>query len=282
MERRALLRSLGLMGLGAVAAACGGRTTPPDAAEAPVPREERPPVDPDPVEGDVEAELDAGVDAEPEPEPQPEPDPTPEPESDPANEAEPARTVAVICRDALGLAAAGASAATHRLDRLTLHHTGVRLPDASVAPTHLRRHQKHHRDQGWPDIAYHYAVDLAGNVYELRDPGVPGDTFTDYDTTGHLQVVCEGNFEQQEPTDELLLALSELFAGLATTHGLSPATLDTHRSYVPTTACPGDGLLARLEEIRAAVVSLQQQPGVEVGLQCGADARQRVARIEAG
>lgn len=280
MERRALLRSLGLLGLGAVAAACGSRSPTPsrDASEGPSARTGDPPTDPEPA--------DEAAPSDPKSEPEPEPDREPEPESpsesEPDAEAEPARTVEVICRDALGLAVAGATTASHRVDRLTLHHTGVRLPDASLAPTHLRRHQKHHRDQGWADIAYHYAVDLAGNVYELRDPAVPGDTFTDYATAGHLQVVCEGNFDEQEPTDGLLLALSELFAGLATTHGLSPSTLDAHRSYVPTTACPGDGLLARLEEIRAAVVALQREPGVDVGLHCGPEARQRVTRIESG
>ena len=191
-----------------------------------------------------------------------------------------AARVEVLCREAVGLRPATPTDAHHRLDRLTLHHTAVPLDAAAQAPERLRRHQRHHQDQGWSDIAYHYAVDLAGNVYELRDPAVPGDTFTDYDTIGHLHVVCEGNFEQQQPTDALLDALGGLFAALAATHRLDPASLDTHRRYVPTTACPGGHLQARLDEVRARVGALMRQPPA-LEVRCGEQARRRVHEIEA-
>lgn len=126
----------------------------------------------------------------------------------------------VLCRDALGLAAAGAAVRRQTIDTLTLHHTEVLLERNALAPQRLRRHQRFHQDQGWPDIAYHFAVDLRGNVYELRDPASAGDTFTSYDPAGHLLVVCEGDFNHQQPTDALLAAVAALFASASATYGV--------------------------------------------------------------
>ena len=267
MHRRRLLRSLALAGLGVTATACGLRRQEPpgvgggEATSA----DDAPPVEASPPE-----------EATPEDRSQPE-------QPDVADErARPAGRVEVICREALGLRPAAATDARHRLDRLTLHHTGVALETAALAPERLRRHQEHHQGQGWSDIAYHYAVDLAGNVYELRDPHVPGDTFTDYDTTGHLHVVCEGNFETQRPPESLLAGVGDLLAALARAHGLPVAPLQSHRAYVPTTACPGQHLRARLGDLRAHAERQVQDGAAGLELTCGDEARQRVAAIEAG
>ena len=37
------------------------------------------------------------------------------------------------------------------------------------------------------DIAYHIGVDRDGNLYELRDTAIAGDTDTKYDPTGHFE-----------------------------------------------------------------------------------------------
>ncbi len=282
MERRALVRSLGLVGLSVVASTCsaGPRTRSPQTA-APGPTPPRRPPEPPPAEPapapapPPEPEPDEGSEppTEEPPEPQPKPDPGTTDGTGP-------RRIEVICRDALGLTAAGTAAVTHRPTRLTLHHTAVRLSSASLAPEHLRRHQDNHRAQGWSDIAYHYAVDIAGNVYELRHPSIPGDTYTDYDTTGHLQVVCEGNFEVQQPTDALLTAVAGLFAGLSLTHGVAPESLGSHRDFVPTTACPGGGLLARVDDLRAEVTRLHAAGAVGLSHLCGSEGRERVRTIE--
>ena len=62
---------------------------------------------------------------------------------------------------------------------MTIHHTGVVLGDNRNAPARLRQHQQlHQNDRGWIDIAYHVGIDRNGNIYELRDPGIKGDTAT--------------------------------------------------------------------------------------------------------
>lgn len=287
MDRRRLLRSLAWAGLGATAAACGLRDGDGAPGEASPPgrptgsRSTRRDAPPPPEPAVEDREPDAGQPAERgQPE---EADQADAEEPDPADaEVEAAGRVEVLCREALGLRPAGPTEARHRLDRLTLHHTAVALETAALAPERLRRHQRHHRDAGWPDIAYHYAVDLAGNVYELRDPAVPGDTFTAYDTTGHLQVVCEGDYDRQRPSDALLEGVGELLAALAAAHDLSLDSLEPHRTYVPTTACPGRHLRARVDDLRAHAAGLARQGAPALDLRCDAEAHQRVAAIEAG
>ena len=283
MHRRRLLRSLALAGLGVTAAACGLRRDeePVTASGA-----DQPPASDEPSgHGDAADQGQEHQREDPAPdEPPPADTSTDEPAQDTEEPAEPAASarVEVLCRDAVGLRSATDTDAQHRLERLTLHHTAVALEAAALAPARLRRHQRYHQDQGWSDIAYHYAVDLAGNVYELRDPTVPGDTFTGYDTTGHLHVVCEGNFDAQQPPDALLDGVGDLLAALASTYGVSVGSLEPHRTYAPTTACPGQHLRARLADLQAHAEQRVRQgpPGLE--LICGDQARQRVAAIEAG
>ncbi len=186
--------------------------------------------------------------------------------------------VAVLCRDAVGLASTRATSRSHAINRLTLHHSGVVLDAVASAPGRLRGHQGYHQSQGWPDIAYHYAVDLAGNVYELRDPSIPGDTFTRYDPQGHLLIVCEGSFSRQQPTDQMLDAVTHLVAAAASEYGVSVHTLAGHRDYVATD-CPGDALYRTLGDITSGAAALLADPPVLQSL-CGPQAVDLVAAIE--
>lgn len=273
MNRRQMLRMTGLASLGVLAGCARPWPEQTDAtakSAAPVA----------PREGRTPAEPQQGTDDPPEPEPAA-PDRGPAPEAEPEPTVPRAR-VEVICRDALGLAAPVAAGPLHRLDRVTLHHTGVELGVNRHAPARLRGHQRYHLDQGWPDIAYHYAVDLRGNVYELRDPSQAGDTFTAYDPTGHLLVVCEGNYDVQQPSEMLLDGLASLLAATADAHGVDPATLSGHRDHASGLTCPGDALQARLPDLRHAAVTQRADGRGALAVVGGEVARMRVASIEAG
>lgn len=198
------------------------------------------------------------------------------PDPDPA----PVVPLIVVCRDALGLVPARPDQRRHTLERLTLHHTAVQLEAPRLAPHRLRGHQRFHQRQGWSDIAYHYGIDLAGNVYELRDPAIPGDTFTDYDPTGHFLVVCEGDFDRQAPTDLMLEAAAGLFAWAAGHYGLELSTLAAHRDFAAT-ACPGDALYARMDEIGAVADRLLGTIRPELERRCGPEGEAIVTAIEA-
>src|SRR6478735_10072095 len=85
----------------------------------------------------------------------------------------------VLCRDAWGARPPRPGGTPNTPVRLTVHHTEVVLGDNANAPERLRQHQRYHQDtQGWIDIAYHYSVDRNGNIYQLRNPHLVGDTAT--------------------------------------------------------------------------------------------------------
>ena len=202
------------------------------------------------------------------------------PQEDTGTEPLPVRKVEVICRDALGLVAATDGGRQHEIRQLTLHHTAVPLERNELAPSRLRGHQRYHQQAGWPDIAYHYGVDLAGHVFELRDPRLAGDTFTSYDPAGHFLVVCEGDYDREHPTDAMLQRIAELFAHAALTYGADPQQIGGHRDYAGTT-CPGDRLQSQLPDIRLEVSRLVARERVELASLCGAPARALVEGIEA-
>ena len=131
--------------------------------------------------------------------------------------------------------------------RMTIHHTEVVLGDNANAPARLRQHQHYHQDsQGWIDIAYHMSVDRNGNIYQLRNPEIVGDTATSYDPTGHFLVVCEGDFDEEEVTEQQLNGAALAFAWAAGRFNIATDTLTGHRDESSETTCPGASLYAHV------------------------------------
>ncbi|WP_415624056.1 peptidoglycan recognition family protein, partial [Mycobacterium intermedium] len=171
----------------------------------------------------------------------------------------------------------------HTPDRLTVHHSAVVLGANSNAPNRFRQDQRYHQDQlGWIDIAYHIGIDRDGHIYQLRDPNIAGDTATEYDTTGHFLVFCEGDFDKETVTDAQLYSTALVCAWAAQTYHISTSTLRGHRDFAQT-SCPGANLYAhissgdlkeRADKLLAGGVNLQPF--------CGPEAAATVAAIEAG
>lgn len=131
---------------------------------------------------------------------------------------------------------------------MTLHHSAVALPDNRGIVARLQQHQRFHQDtKGWVDIAYHAAVDRDGNIFELRDTAIAGDTATTYDTTGHFLVLAEGNFDQEAVSNAQLNGVPLVFAWATSQFGITVDTLATHREVAPGTDCPGQNLQARVD-----------------------------------
>lgn len=168
---------------------------------------------------------------------------------------------------------------------MTIHHTAVMLGDNSNAPARLRQHQHYHQDsKGWIDIAYHVSVDRDGNLYELRNPALVGDTATSYDPTGHFLVVCEGNFDEEQVTEAQLNGAALAFAWAATRYGIPTATLQGHRDASHDTSCPGASLYEHVVsgDLRRRMDNLLAAGPVDLVTVCGPEANQAVADIEAG
>ncbi len=193
-------------------------------------------------------------------------------------------SVQLLCRDAWGARPARAGGRRHTITRLTLHHEAVVLGQNSNAPEHLRKDQRYHQDQlGWIDIAYHVGVDRNGNIYELRSTEIAGDTATDYDTTGHFLVLCEGDFDQEAVPDAQLQGAALAFAWAAQNFGVATDTLAGHRDLAKT-SCPGANLYAHISsgDLKRRIDDLLAAGRVDLQRFCGPDAAARVAAIEAG
>lgn len=201
----------------------------------------------------------------------------------------PARAVSaasaeMLCRDAWGARPARPGGRSHTITRMTLHHEAVVLGDNRNAPGRLRQDQRYHQDQkGWVDIAYHVGIDRDGNIYELRTPQIAGDTATDYDTTGHFLVLCEGDFDQEVVPEAQLHSAALAFAWATQTFHIATDTLAGHRDLAAT-SCPGANLYAHLSsgDLKRRINDLQAVGPVNLQHICGSDAAATVAAIEAG
>jgi hypothetical protein len=192
-----------------------------------------------------------------------------------------AGAIEVICRQAWGAERPSGEFERHRIRRITVHHSAVVLRDNRKAPERLRGHQAAHQGRGWPDIAYHLLIDRNGNVYEGRPRWAVGDTATEYDPRGHLQVMCEGHFGEQSPSAAQVGALVGVLSAQAAHYGMGIRSIRGHSDYADT-ACPGSSLYGRLPGIRRRVRERLAGGGVQLVELCGREGRQRVEDIEAG
>lgn len=142
----------------------------------------------------------------------------------------------------------------HTIAHLTVHHSASFAGDVAGAAKRVRGYQSFHQSKGFPDIAYHYIIDRGGNIFEGRDVGVAGSTFTAYDPAGHFLALLDGNYEEQAPTSQQLDALAALLAWGSQHFRVSTATIGMHKDYA-STACPGKNVepYVRDGRLRAAV-----------------------------
>ena len=190
-------------------------------------------------------------------------------------------TIQAICKEAWGAQPVAGDFRTHRIGQITVHHTAVLLDSNRDAPARARQHQAYHQSLGWPDLAYHYLIDAAGNVYEGRPVTAIGDTATDDDPTGHLLICCEGHFDRQQVPAAQYAALIEMLAWGAAEFDVDPAAIRGHRDLASTT-CPGDALYVPISDgtLQAAVADALRQGAAALELICGSAAATRVAAIE--
>ena len=190
----------------------------------------------------------------------------------------------ILCRAAWGALPPTGVGTTHTISRMTIHHTGAVLGDNRNAPARLRQHQQlHQNERGWIDIAYHASVDRNGNIFELRDYNLVGDSATTYDPAGHFLVLCEGDFDQEAVTEAQLDGAALAFAWAAQKFTIGSDTLGSHRDFA-STSCPGANLYARVAsgELKQRIDSLLAAGPVNLRPICGPEADAKVAAIEAG
>ena len=144
-------------------------------------------------------------------------------------------------RGALPLPAPGGR--PHTLNRMTVHHTEVVLGDNSqracpappapaLPPGHARVDRHCLSLQCRPPREHLPAA----------QPRLVGDTATSYDPTGHFLVVCEGNFDEEEVTEEQLNGAALVLAWAAQQFDIPTETLAVTETFSSNTTCPGASL----------------------------------------
>ena len=171
----------------------------------------------------------------------------------------------LLARTAWGAKPAGSGMKPHKPNSIIVHHTGVRQDTRRDLATKLRGlqgfSQRPRKMAGgqtlppWPDLPYHFYIGSDGTIGEGRDVNYAGDTNTRYDTTGHVQVVLEGNFEVEQPTTAQLAALKQVLAWQARVWRVPLSRVSVHKDNAQT-ACPGKNLAAVLPRVLA---ELQQR-----------------------
>lgn len=196
----------------------------------------------------------------------------------------PSTTGVILSRDSWGARPARPGGKPHTITRMTIHHSAVALPDNRQIAARLRQHQRYHMDdKGWVDIAYHVAVDRRGNIFQLRNTAIAGDTATDYDTTGHFLVLCEGNFDEEAVTEAQLNGAALVCAWATKQFGIGVDTLGSHREMTSATDCPGTTLQARVSsgDLKSRIGTLIGS-GFSLVPANGLEAATLVSAIEAG
>jgi hypothetical protein len=145
---------------------------------------------------------------------------------------------------------------------IVLHHTAATRNLKASIETKLRNLQSFsqkpgqvsptHSKPAWPDVPYHFYVDAAGRIAEGRNVGFAGDSNTNYNTNGYIQVVIEGDFEKEIPGKEQLSAVRQILTWLMLSRNISPDRISTHKDHAATT-CPGRNFLAALPALTAQV-----------------------------
>jgi len=151
---------------------------------------------------------------------------------------------------------------------IILHHTGMRASPAISLEKKMQGLQSFSQRPGqvtptyskpaWPDIPYHFYVDVGGRIAEGRNIQFAGDTNTNYDTRGYIQVVVEGDFEQESPNSAQLAALRDLLVWLELSWNIPEDKISVHKAHAPTD-CPGRNFMGALPNLLIEVAEKRRE-----------------------
>ncbi|MGF1456175.1 MAG: peptidoglycan recognition family protein [Alphaproteobacteria bacterium] len=144
---------------------------------------------------------------------------------------------------------------------VTIHHTAAaQNPDRSLSEKMLRLQSFSQRPSAlagggekpaWGDVPYHYVIGVNGGVAEGRAPVYAGDSNTQYDLRGHIQIAVEGRFDTERPTAAQLWALERLVDEVRVRWAIPASAVAGHRARGPATLCPGRNLEVWIARYRA-------------------------------
>ncbi|WP_417200096.1 N-acetylmuramoyl-L-alanine amidase [Bizionia sp.] len=123
---------------------------------------------------------------------------------------------------------------------ITIHHTAgpENASLESIAKFHVEK-------RGWPEIAYHIAINQDGAIHFLNE--IEERTYHDSgQNTNSIGIVLVGNFETTEPSAAMLYSVKLVTESLCKV--LNITSIRGHRDTSPT-LCPGVNAYNQLETI---------------------------------
>ena len=139
-----------------------------------------------------------------------------------------------------------------RIERITIHHDA--MPSSGFrteadSKDRLNDILRAHRNNGWADIGYHYAIDPMGNVWSARPIQLQGAHVRDWNER-NLGIMMMGNFMHEQPTPQAISSLEGLVAAASSRYRVPAGRVATHRELA-STACPGDALQRQINAARS-------------------------------
>lgn len=155
----------------------------------------------------------------------------------------------ILSRGAWGARAPNCSSATTPY-RAAIHHSVSPTNDSVSPEQRLRQIQSFHMDsRGYCDIGYNYMMTRDGRVWTGRGATTLGAHAANANT-GNVGICFVGTYTTDQPTAQQVCAGAGYLAWLNNTYNipLNRTAMRGHREYGQT-ACPGDALFARLDEM---------------------------------
>jgi N-acetylmuramoyl-L-alanine amidase len=167
----------------------------------------------------------------------------------------------IVSREKWGAKPAAEGLQAHTPTAVILHHTGVAQSTKHSLEEKMRGLQSYSQSEAevypghikgiWPDVPYHFYIDMAGKTAEGRNINYAGDTNTGYDTIGYVQIVLEGDFEKESPSKEQLTALDNLLIWLTLSWNIPNDRITVHLDHAQTD-CPGKNFMSVLPGLRSS------------------------------
>jgi hypothetical protein len=125
--------------------------------------------------------------------------------------------------------------------KLVVHHTAMTYDttrNSEQIRQHLQSMYKYHTlERDFGDIGYNFLIDHLGNIYEGRAGGEGAvGMHVSYNNVTTIGISLMGNFEEEEPTQAQVNALTNLLTALATKYHIDPSATENY--FQPSTTAP--------------------------------------------
>ncbi|EBA05882.1 N-acetylmuramoyl-L-alanine amidase [Sagittula stellata] len=165
-----------------------------------------------------------------------------------------------------------------RITHITFHHEGFAGTDAalfrkasaardrqSISQRVRNINHDHVANAGLGMIAYHYAIDKAGQIAKGRPVRYAPATKSTViggtekaDFTGHFAVVALGDFNHEALTDAARLSYVRVMSEAQRAYRVPTANIRPHLHYA-STSCPGERIMKEADDLRLRVLTFSLQ-----------------------